>query len=168
MKYKIYRVFIKYCVFSFKFCDFSELCQLCCSAGFLPAWCVCTHTDTEGKQRNARVGSIFKNSEKTQYLINTLYINLYDKLIVLFTGTESNHLPLVQVGDDLLLPPRPLLHLPPHPLIHFPPHPLLNVQLLLVQHLHQVLLRRPWIPREGGPAAGDQPSHQPAGQCGAR
>ena len=31
------RVFIKYCVFSWQFCDFSELCQFCCSAGFLPA-----------------------------------------------------------------------------------------------------------------------------------
>ena len=39
----IYRVFIKYCVFSFKCCDFSELCQLCCSAGVLPAWCAYTH-----------------------------------------------------------------------------------------------------------------------------
>ena len=39
----MYRVFIKYCVFSFKCCDFSELCQFCCSAGFLPAWCVYTH-----------------------------------------------------------------------------------------------------------------------------
>ena len=38
-----YRVFIKICVFSLKFCDFSELCQFCCSAGFLPAWCVYTH-----------------------------------------------------------------------------------------------------------------------------
>ena len=38
-----YRVFIKYRVFSLKFCDFSELCQFCCSAGFLPAWCVYTH-----------------------------------------------------------------------------------------------------------------------------
>ena len=33
-----YRVFIKYCVFSLKFCDFSELCQFCCSACVLPAW----------------------------------------------------------------------------------------------------------------------------------
>ena len=32
-----YRVFIKNCVFSLEFCDFSELCQFCCSAGFLPA-----------------------------------------------------------------------------------------------------------------------------------
>ena len=38
-----YRVFIKYCVFSLKFGDFSELWQFCCSAGFLPAWCVYTH-----------------------------------------------------------------------------------------------------------------------------
>ena len=39
----MYRVFIKYCVFSLKFCDFSELCQFCCRAGVLPAWCVYTH-----------------------------------------------------------------------------------------------------------------------------
>ena len=38
-----YRVLIKYCVFSFKYCDFSELWQCCCSAGVLPAWCVYTH-----------------------------------------------------------------------------------------------------------------------------
>ena len=38
-----YRVFIKYCVFSLKFFDFSELCRFCCSAGFLPACCVYTH-----------------------------------------------------------------------------------------------------------------------------
>ena len=59
----MYRMFIKYCVFSLEFCDFSELCQFCCSAGVLPAWCVYIHTDTEGKQK------IF---EKTQYLMNTL------------------------------------------------------------------------------------------------
>ena len=29
---------------------------------YLPG--VCVHNDTEGKQRNARVGNIFKNSEK--------------------------------------------------------------------------------------------------------
>ena len=38
-----YRVFIKYCIFSLKCCDFSELCQFCFSAGFLPALCVYTH-----------------------------------------------------------------------------------------------------------------------------
>ena len=41
--YCLYRVFIKYCVFSLKFSDFSEVCQFCCSAGVLPAWCVYTH-----------------------------------------------------------------------------------------------------------------------------
>ena len=60
--------------FSFKFCDFSELCQFCCSVGVLPVG-VCTHTDTEGKQRKARVQNIFKKSEKTQYLMNNLYIH---------------------------------------------------------------------------------------------
>ena len=29
--------------FTLKFCDFSELCQFCCSAGVLPAWRVYTH-----------------------------------------------------------------------------------------------------------------------------
>ena len=38
-----YRVFINYCVFSLKFGNFSELCQFCCSAGVLPAWCMYTH-----------------------------------------------------------------------------------------------------------------------------
>ena len=60
----MYRVFIKYCVFSIKFCDFSELCQFCCSAGFLPAWCVYTHWQTEGKQRKAWVWNILKSSGK--------------------------------------------------------------------------------------------------------
>ena len=39
----MYRVFIKYCVFSLKCWDFSELYQICCSTGVLPAWCVYTH-----------------------------------------------------------------------------------------------------------------------------
>ena len=38
---------------------------------YLPG--VCTHTDTKGKQRKARVRNILKSSEKTQYLMNTLY-----------------------------------------------------------------------------------------------
>ena len=33
---------------------------------------VCTHTDTEGKQREARVRNISKLSIKPQYLMNTL------------------------------------------------------------------------------------------------
>ena len=38
---------------------------------YLPG--VCTHTDTEGKQREARVWNILKSLEKTQYLMKTLY-----------------------------------------------------------------------------------------------
>ena len=37
---------------------------------YLPG--VCTHTDTERKQRKARVWNILKSSGKTQYLMNTL------------------------------------------------------------------------------------------------
>ena len=48
----------------FPFCDFSELCQFCCSAGFVPAWCVYTHTDTKGKQRKTIVRNIRKSLEK--------------------------------------------------------------------------------------------------------
>ena len=36
----------------------------------------CTHTDTEGKQRKIRVRNILKSLEKTQYLMNTLYLNV--------------------------------------------------------------------------------------------
>ena len=57
-----YRVFIKYCVFSLKFFEFSELCQVCCSAGVLTVWWVYTHTDTEGKQRKIRVRNILKSN----------------------------------------------------------------------------------------------------------
>ena len=38
---------------------------------YLPG--VSTHTDTEGKQRKARVRNTLK-SKKTQYLMNTLYV----------------------------------------------------------------------------------------------
>ena len=68
-----YRVVIKCCVFSLKSCDFSKLCQFCCSAGVRPAiWRTkrevqCTHADTES-------GIYFKILEKTQYLMNTLYL----------------------------------------------------------------------------------------------
>ena len=52
---KCYRVLIKYCVFSLKFCDYSELYQFCCSAGVLPAWCVYTHWN-RGKTESKKVG----------------------------------------------------------------------------------------------------------------
>ena len=39
---------------------------------------VCTtHTDTEGKQRKARIWNILKSLEKAQYLMNTLHIAAY-------------------------------------------------------------------------------------------
>ena len=63
-----YRVFIKYCVFSLKFCDFPELCQFCCSASVLPAWCVYTHW-----HRGKTEFGIFWKNRKKQYLMNTLY-----------------------------------------------------------------------------------------------
>ena len=47
-------VFIQKCVLSLKFCDFSELCQFCGALVlYLPG--VCTHTDTDGKRKAARV-----------------------------------------------------------------------------------------------------------------
>ena len=44
---------IKYCVFSLNCCAFYELCQFCCSAGFLPSWCVYTHWH-QGKTENGQ------------------------------------------------------------------------------------------------------------------
>ena len=35
---------------------------------------VCTHNDTDGKQRKERVRNILKSLKKTQYLMNTLYV----------------------------------------------------------------------------------------------
>ena len=49
------------CFFSLKFCDFSELCKFCCSAGDWPA--------AEGKPREARI-----YLEIFEYLINTQYL----------------------------------------------------------------------------------------------
>ena len=61
-----YRVFIKYCVFILTFCIFSNSASSAAALVFyLP--CVCTHTDTEGEQRKARVWNILKSSEKAQY-----------------------------------------------------------------------------------------------------
>ena len=39
---------------------------------YLPS--VCTHTDTEGRHRKARVWNILKSPRKTQNLMNTLYL----------------------------------------------------------------------------------------------
>ena len=61
--WRMYSVFINYCVFSLKFCYFSELCQFCCSASFLPAWCVCTHWH-RGKTEKGKSPQYFKIFEK--------------------------------------------------------------------------------------------------------
>ena len=68
-----YKVFIKYCVFSLKCCDFLNSASSAAALVFyLPG--VCTHIDTEGKQRKTRaVRNILKSLEKTQHLMNTLY-----------------------------------------------------------------------------------------------
>ena len=71
---KIYRVFIKYCVFPSNFVIFLNSAGSAATLDFyLP--CVCTHTNTEGEQRKARVRNILQSSEKTRYLMNTLYHN---------------------------------------------------------------------------------------------
>ena len=41
---------------------------------------MCTHTGTEGKQRKARDRNILKSLEKTQYLMNYLYVASYQCL----------------------------------------------------------------------------------------
>ena len=62
----IYRVFIKYCVFSLKFLIFLNSASSAASLVFyLPS--VCKHTDTEGKQRKARVRNILKSLKKNNF-----------------------------------------------------------------------------------------------------
>ena len=57
---RTYRVFVKYCVFSLKFGNFSELCHFCCSAGdVLPAWCVYTHLHRD-KTEKGKIPENFK------------------------------------------------------------------------------------------------------------
>ena len=87
-----YRVFIKYCVFSLKCCDLSELCQFCCTAGFLPAWCVYTQWH-RGKTEKGQSPEYFKNSEKkTPYVMNTLLCCLFDVhcYVIAFTSFLNN------------------------------------------------------------------------------
>ena len=49
--------------YSLNFCDFSELCQFCCSAGVLPTWCVYTHWH-RGKTEKGQSPECFKIFEK--------------------------------------------------------------------------------------------------------
>ena len=58
----MYRVFIKYCVFSLK-C--SELYQFCCRAGVLPAWCVYTDWHRGKTEKGQSPEYILKFSKKT-------------------------------------------------------------------------------------------------------
>ena len=54
-----YKVFINYCVYSLKLCDFLNSASSAAALVFyLP--CVCTHSDTERKQRKTRVRNILK------------------------------------------------------------------------------------------------------------
>ena len=70
----MYSVFINYCVFSYNFGLFLNSASSAAALVFyLPG--MCTHTDTEGKQRKPRVRNILKKSEKIHYLMNTLYMN---------------------------------------------------------------------------------------------
>ena len=59
-----YRVFIKYCVFSLKCCDFSELCQFYCGAGVWPA-IVYTHRHRGETERGQSPEYILKSSKNT-------------------------------------------------------------------------------------------------------
>ena len=57
------RVFIKYCFFSLKFCDFLNSASSAAALVFyLPS--ECTNTDTERKKRKERVRNILKSSKK--------------------------------------------------------------------------------------------------------
>ena len=66
INYYITQGFHQTLCFSLKCCDFFNSARSASALVFyLPG--VCTHTDTEGKQRKARVQNILKCSEKTQY-----------------------------------------------------------------------------------------------------
>ena len=66
-------MFIKYCVFSLKCWIFLNSASSAAALVFyLP--CVCTHTDTKGEHRKARVRNFLGSSAKTQNLMNTLYM----------------------------------------------------------------------------------------------
>ena len=75
--------------FSFKFVIFLNSASSAAALVFyLPV--VCTHTNTEGKQRKARVWNILKSSEKTQWtpctflksIFNTFKISIYNMQII--------------------------------------------------------------------------------------
>ena len=61
---------------------------------YLPG--VCTHTDTEGKQRKPRVRKNLKSFEKTQYLMNTLYISITE----CFHNSDRTSHPCIAKGGN--------------------------------------------------------------------
>ena len=62
----------KYCVFSLNFCDFSKLCQFCCTAGFLPAWCLYTQWH-RGITESGIFLKIRKNTIFNEHPVHTTY-----------------------------------------------------------------------------------------------
>ena len=93
-----YRVFIKYCVFSLKCCDFSELC-FWCSADVWPAIVSSVYTLTpRGNRVRSETGKYFKIFEKTQYLINTLYLTaLFRPLFCKLFSARHNSSPICKL-----------------------------------------------------------------------
>ena len=79
---------------------------------YLPG--VCTHTDTEGKQRKARVWNILKPSERTQNLINTLYVIalfgyfLDSYLNIFFRKLKKTHYFVIKMSSGTPLKRLPL------------------------------------------------------------
>ena len=70
----------------------------------LQRWCstclLCVHTtDTKRKQRKARVQNILKSSEKTQYLMNTLY---NQKPAYSIIANNSHHIETPQALLDIV------------------------------------------------------------------
>ena len=90
-----YRVFIKYCVFSLKFCDFSELCQFSCSAGVLPAWYVYTHWHqgkTE-KGQSSEYSKIFeKNTIFNEHPVHTWAISSLPYILIHIIRLSRHHI----------------------------------------------------------------------------
>ena len=79
-----------------KSCDSSELCQVCCSAGVLPAWCVYTHWH-QGKTEKGQSpkyfkifgkNTIFNEHPVAKRLDNNLSISQFT-LSSIFSGRKS-------------------------------------------------------------------------------
>ena len=86
-----YRVFIKYCVFSLKCSDFSELCQFCFSAGVLPAWCVYTHCHQRGKTEKGQRPEYSKIFGKNTIINEHPVTPLTDGWTVIKRGIQKDH-----------------------------------------------------------------------------